>query len=176
MSHSENIFSQRLNHLDDTRNNSKILLLGIGNYLMGDEGIGVHFIHEIVKQGIEFHNTDILDGGVGGFTLMNYFDNYEHVIIIDATMDGKPIGTISLIKPEFASDFPQALSSHDFGLKDMIESLYLLGNVPQLYLFTVSISDIKPMTLELSPQVGLSIRELIKKVRTLISRIEERTE
>jgi hydrogenase maturation protease len=148
-----------------------VLILGIGNLLMGDEGVGVHFIHALFEQKIEISQADIIDGGVGGFALMGYFDDYEHIIFIDATMDGKTPGSISLIEPKFASDFPQALSAHDFGLKDMIESLYLLGKMPNLYLFTVTIPSIKPMSLELSSEVQNSIPELIKKVSTLIARI-----
>ncbi len=150
-----------------------ILVLGVGNFLMGDEGVGVHFIHELIKRDINYENADILDGGVGGFALMSYFDQYDHVIFIDATMDGKLNGTISLIEPKFASDFPQAISAHDFGLKDMIESMYLLGKVPKLYLFTVSIPSIKPMTLELSPAVRGAIPELIKKVGALVKKIDK---
>ncbi|MBT8230877.1 MAG: hydrogenase maturation protease [Bacteroidia bacterium] len=172
----EQNLSQRINQPAGKEDGKNILVLGIGNYLMGDEGIGVHFIHELVNKKLSFDKADILDGGVGGFMLMNYFDSYDHVIFIDATMDGKADGTISLIKPKFASDFPKALSAHDFGLKDMIESLYLLGRVPELYLFTISIPEIKPMTMELSAEVEASIPELIKKVRTLISQINERTE
>ncbi len=67
-------------------------------------------------------------------------------------MDGKPAGTISLIRPKFASDFPSALSVHDVGLKDMIEAVYLMEKVPDIHLFTISIDEINPMTIELSQE------------------------
>jgi len=88
------------------------------------------------------------------------------VIFIDATMDGKPAGTISLIRPKFASDFPSALSVHDVGLKDMIEAVYLMEKVPDIHLFTVSIEEIVPMTLELNPKVKESIPIIIKDIIT----------
>lgn len=167
---SDRIISGAENALQEKKDT---LVLGVGNFLMGDEGVGVHFIHELIKRDIRYHNADILDGGVGGFALMSYFDQYDHVIFVDATMDGKPDGTISLIKPKFASDFPQAISAHDFGLKDMIESMYLLGEVPKLYLFTVSIPEIKPMTLQLSQAVRAAIPILIKNVGKLVTNISE---
>ena len=151
-----------------------ILILGIGNYLMGDEGVGVQFIQHLEKHNIVFNQTDILDGGTGGFTLMGTIDAYDTIIFIDATMDGKVPGTISLIKTKFASDFPNALSAHDFGLKDMIESMYLLGNAPEMYLFTVSIEEIKPMHISLSREVKAALPQLVEKVEDLVSDLLEK--
>ena len=82
-------------------------------------------------------------------------------------MDGKPAGTISLLRPKFASDFPSALSVHDVGLKDMIEAVYLMDEVPDIHLFTVSIEELNPMTLELSPNVKFAIPELIDRILQL---------
>ena len=152
----------------------RILVLGVGNYLMGDEGVGVQFIQYLEKNKIEYSQTDILDGGTGGFTLMGTLEAYDMVIFIDATMDGNPPGTISLIKPKFASDFPKALSAHDFGLKDMVESMYLLGKAPEMYLFTISIKEIKPMHIILSQEVKESLPELVEKVDGLISGLLEK--
>jgi hydrogenase maturation protease len=142
---------------------ASILVMGVGNYLMGDEGIGVHIIQEMAKLKLPEY-VDILDGGTGGFLLLNCFEAYSTVIFIDATMDGKPAGTISLIRPKFASDFPSALSVHDVGLKDMIEAVYLMEKVPDIHLFTVSIEEIIPMTLELNQKVKASIPEIIKNI------------
>ncbi|SNR67702.1 hydrogenase maturation protease [Lutibacter flavus] len=142
---------------------SSILVMGVGNYLMGDEGIGVQVIQEMAKHKLPEY-VDILDGGTGGFLLLNCFEAYSTVIFIDATMDGKPAGTISLIRPKFASDFPSALSVHDVGLKDMIEAVYLMEKVPDIHLFTVSIEEIAPMTLELNQKVKESIPKLITNI------------
>lgn len=143
-----------------------ILVLGVGNYLMGDEGIGVHVIQEMAKMDLP-EQIDILDGGTGGFLLLNCFEAYKSVIFIDATMDGQEEGTVSLIKPKFASDFPSALSVHDVGLKDMIEAVYLMDNKPDMHLVTISIKDIVPMTVELSENVKNAIPETIEKIITL---------
>ena len=50
---------------------------------------------------------------------MEYLDQDARVILVDATLDDKPPGTISLLKPKFASDFPKAMSTHEIGLKDL---------------------------------------------------------
>ena len=145
---------------------NSILVMGVGNYLMGDEGIGVHVIQEMAKNKLPEY-VDILDGGTGGFLLLNCFEAYSTIIFIDATMDGKPAGTISLIRPKFASDFPSALSVHDVGLKDMIEAVYLMEKVPDIHLFTVSIEEIKPMTLELNQKIKNSIPKIIDNILKL---------
>lgn len=133
-----------------------VLVMGVGNYLMGDEGIGVHLIQKMAQRQLPDY-MDILDGGTGGFLLLNCFDSYPQVIFIDATMDGKAPGTISLTRPRFASDFPSALSVHDVGLKDMVEAMFLSGHIPELHLVTISIDKIDPMCMELSDAVKNAI-------------------
>lgn len=150
--------------------NKDILVLGIGNYLMGDEGLGVHFINEFQKKDIP-SNVEIVDGGTGGFHLLSHLHSHPINIFIDAATDGLPKGEVRLIKPKFASDFPVFLSSHDIGLKDLIESLYLLGDPPIIYIFTVSIQDIRPMYIGLSEEVRSSIPVLIDQVSELIIKI-----
>jgi hydrogenase maturation protease len=150
---------------------NSILVMGVGNYLMGDEGIGVQTIQQMAKQDLPEY-IDILDGGTGGFLLLNCFESYPVIIFVDATMDGKPPGTISLIRPKFASDFPSALSVHDVGLKDMIEAVYLMDQVPDIHLFTISIKEIKPMTLELSQEVKEAIPKLIDKILNLSQKLQ----
>ena len=143
-----------------------ILVLGVGNYLMGDESIGVRLIESLSQRPIPEY-LDLLDGGTGGFLLLDRFQAYGTVIFVDATMDGKPAGTVSLLRPKFASDFPKALSVHDVGLKDMIEAVYLMDHQPDLYLITISIDHINPMSVAVSPEVLNALPEAIDKTLSL---------
>ncbi len=138
---------------------SDTLILGVGNYLMGDEGLGVHVARQL-KEEIPSGLADVLDGGTAGFQLMEYIESYPRVILIDATLDGKPAGTIQLIRPKFASDFPKAMSTHEIGLKDLVESLTLLDRLPDVFLFVVSIHTVQPLSVELSPEVIATLPEL----------------
>ena len=147
------------------------LILGIGNYLMGDEGVGVHVIQQMADMDLPDH-IDILDGGTGGFLLLGCFEAYGRIIFVDATMDGKKEGSISLIKPKFASDFPSALSVHDVGLKDMIEAVYLMDDKPEMNLFTISIKEMKPMTLDLSSNVEKAIPIAINQIIELVKEMQ----
>lgn len=168
-----------MNHKTDKTNTSyffeedkskSILIMGVGNYLMGDEGVGVQLIHQMEKMEIPNY-IDLVDGGTGGFLLLNMFETYPKIILIDATMDGKDEGTISLIKPRFASDYPSALSVHDVGLKDMIESIYLMNKIPEMYLFTISIKEMKPMTIELNKKVENAIQDCIAQILKLSTQL-----
>jgi len=157
-------------YFEKDKSNS-ILILGVGNYLMGDEGVGVHLIQEMAKLDLPEY-VDILDGGTGGFLLLSYFEAYKDIIFVDATMDKKEEGTISLLRPKFASDFPSALSVHDVGLKDMIEAVYLMESRPDIHLFTVSISEMTPMTIELSPKVENAIPDTIEQILKLTENLQ----
>lgn len=149
-----------------------ILILGIGNYLMGDEGIGVQFIKNLDTSKFP-ENISFLDGGTGGFSLVPYIESHRHVIIIDATMDGKEEGTITLLTPKFSDDFPVSLSGHNFGLKDMMDILTFVDKMPKIYLFTVTISKMEPMFLELSPKVEAAIPKVTEMVLELVKKIRD---
>lgn len=145
---------------------SDTLILGVGNYLMGDEGLGVHLAQQL-KEEIPEGVADVLDGGTAGFQLMEYIESYPRVILIDATLDGKPAGTIRLIRPKFSSDFPKAMSTHEIGLKDLVESLSLLDRLPDVYLFVVSVETIQPLAVELSPEVSAVLPDLKRRILDL---------
>jgi hydrogenase maturation protease len=149
---------------------SSILILGIGNYLMGDEGLGVHFIQQLEKDNLP-EGIDLLDGGTAGFQLMEYLEKYPIVIMVDATLDQNPVGTVRLIEPKFSQDFPKAMSTHEIGLKDLVESLSLMGKLPKIYLFVVTVADIAHLHVGLSPEVEQSMHELKKKVLTLVDEL-----
>jgi hydrogenase maturation protease len=150
---------------------NKILILGIGNYLMADEGLGVHLAERIQKMELP-SGVDVLDGGTGGFHLLEYFEQYERVIIIDATLDELPAGTVRLIKPRFAADFPQAMSTHDIGLKDLVGALQLLGTMPDIDLYVISIKSIQEQGIELSPEISMAIDNLIEILKERIAQLD----
>jgi hydrogenase maturation protease len=144
-----------------------ILVLGIGNYLLGDEGAGVHAIRALEQEPV-LPGVILLDGGTGGFHLLSYLQDYTTVVLIDATMDGAPPGTVRVLRPKFASDFPRALSAHDIGLRDLIESAILTGKLPDIHLVTVSIGELNEMRTELSPEVSGAIPAVVSAVRGIL--------
>ena len=149
---------------------NKILILGIGNLLMGDEGIGVHAVRYLEKN-FQRSQVDLLDGGTGGFHLLEYFQKYSKIIMIDATIDGQPPGTIQLLKPTFSSDYPPTLTAHDIGLKDLLDALFLLKQQPEIWLFTVSIARLDRLSIELSPELEKALPVLAEKISIRLNSI-----
>jgi hydrogenase maturation protease len=143
------------------------LVLGIGNLLMGDEGLGVHAVRAL-EQAPPIPGVAVVDGGTGGFHLLEYLSTYDPVVLIDATMDGRPPGTVSVLAPRYASDFPRSLTAHDIGLRDLIEAAVLTGPLPQLWLVTVSIAGMQPMQTEMSAEIASAIPRVIEAVRRLL--------
>lgn len=149
----------------------KPLILGVGNLLMGDEGVGVAAIRQLEQHGFAEH-AELVDGGTSGFHLLGLFRDRQHLILIDATTDGQPPGTVSLIQPRYASDFPPSLTAHDIGLKDLLESAALLGDLPEVDLITISIQE---LTGALSMELSLAVAAALPKVETLVRECLEKT-
>ncbi|HBT97729.1 MAG TPA: hydrogenase maturation protease [Desulfobulbaceae bacterium] len=146
------------------------LILGVGNLILRDEGVGIHVVHalEAGTAGDLPPQAHTLDGGTGGFHLIGRMQEYQHVIMIDATLDDQPPGTVTVIEPRHAADFPPLLSAHEVGLRDMIEAMALSGNVPRIHLITVSAADVSEVGMELTPAVQAAIPEVIAKVKALL--------
>ncbi|PKP10170.1 MAG: hydrogenase maturation protease [Bacteroidetes bacterium HGW-Bacteroidetes-4] len=148
----------------------KTLILGLGNILMGNEGIGVKAIEYMENQPLPEQVT-LLDGGTGGFHLLHLFNEYESFIMIDATLTNEEQGTIKVIKPKFASDFPRSLTSHDIGLRDLMQSAELLGDLPEISLITINIKELDTVKIGLSDELN----QLLPKVyQTVLSILENK--
>lgn len=136
---------------------NKVLILGIGNVLMGDEGIGVHVVKAVEKAALP-PGIDCLDGGTGSFLLLEPMQTAEKVILIDATCDGAPAGTIRRLTPKYSADYPPTLTAHDIGLKDLLDAFYLMGETaPEVSLYAISIPPLSEMEMELSPEVKKAV-------------------
>jgi hydrogenase maturation protease len=143
-----------------------ILILGIGNILMRDEGAGIHVITGLEEEA--FNEADLMDGGTGGFHLLGVIQSYKTVIIVDASLDHFSAGHVRILHPKYAKDFPRQLSAHEIGLKDLLDAAFLLGNTPQICLVAISVKDFQDMGMELSPDVSKAIPVAIKSIKELI--------
>lgn len=144
------------------------LILGVGNLLLQDEGVGIHVIQALEKETLPPH-IHLMDGGTGGFHLISWLEQYDRIIMIDATLDNNPPGTIRLIRPRYASDFPPLMSAHEIGLKDMIEVMQLSsGKLPDIQLIVISVIDISSVGMVLSPQVEAAIPEVVRILKEIL--------
>ena len=150
-----------------------ILILGIGNILLRDEGVGIHVITALENEG--YNEADLMDGGTGGFHLLGVIQSYKTVIIVDASLDQFSTGHVRILHPRFAKDFPRQLSAHEIGLKDLLDAAFLLGNTPQIYLVAISVKDYQDLGMELSPEVSEAIPVAKKGIRELIKTLNRIT-
>ncbi|MDD2763663.1 MAG: hydrogenase maturation protease [Opitutaceae bacterium] len=144
-----------------------VLILGVGNLLVGDEGVGVHAVRALEREAWPAE-VQIVDGGTGGLHLLGLLRSHPRVVLIDATRDGAPAGTVRSFKARVPADFPPALGAHDLGLRDLFAAAALLGPLPEIDVITVSVAELKPMTLDLSPPVAAALPEVARLVRELL--------
>lgn len=150
--------------------NAPVLVLGVGNVLMGDEGLGVHVIRRLETEA-EIPGVRLLDGGTGGVNLLAEFESVRAIVLVDATRDGKPVGRVSYLRPQRVTELPRGLGAHDFGLKDLFAASALIGRMPELHLYTVSIDVIHPMCTELSPPVAASLATIVGLMHARAARL-----
>ena len=146
-----------------TNNVPKTLVLGLGNVLMGDEGVGVHVVRALEKKRLAA-NVECLDGGTGGFILLEPMQEADRIVMIDAAADGNPVGTVTRTVPRFSRDFPPTLTAHDVGIKDLLDLFYMLDGARDVVLYAITIDPRQPITLDLSPVIRQAAEQAIEQI------------
>jgi hydrogenase maturation protease len=117
---------------------------------MGDEGVGVHAVRALENHFLPA-SVELLDGGTGGFTLLEPLESADRIILIDAAADGNPPGTVTRTKPRFSRDYPPTLTAHDVGVKDLLDVFYMQGGGQNITLYAITIDPRQPISMSLSP-------------------------
>jgi len=125
--------------------NSDILVIGMGNVLMQDEGVGVRAVEELEGRYVIPQRVTVVDGGTTGMELFDPMRRCRHLIVADAVNTGDPIGSVLRIANEKIPAFFQTkLSNHQLGLSDLLALLTLKNEVPE----HVAIIGMVPHSLE----------------------------
>ena len=155
---------------------SKTLVLGLGNVLMGDEGIGVYVVRAVEQRLAELAssgkdlggNIECLDGGTGGFTLLEPLEQAGRIILIDAANDGNPFGTVARTTPRFSRDYPPTITAHDVGMKDLLDMFYIQGGTHEIVLYAITIDPRQPIRMSLSEQgekaAAVAVEEIVAEL------------
>jgi len=144
-----------------------VLVLGVGNIVMSDDGVGV-MVAQKLQQSYRFpDNVEILDGGTLGLDLLPRLENKTHLILIDAVETGKKAGTcIRLYGQELPIALETKISPHQMGLKDLLAVSELMGHSPQ----EMVLIGIQPRSIEmeigLTPEVEAQLGSLVTNVLT----------
>ncbi|KAA6464784.1 hydrogenase maturation protease [Acidobacteria bacterium AB60] len=145
----------------------KTLILGLGNIILGDEGVGVHVVRSLLQHPLP-PGVECLDGGTGGFVLLEPLQQADRILLIDATDDGMPAGTVTRTKPQFSRDYPPTMTAHDIGVKDLLDAFYLQGGKRDVTLFTVSIDPHQSISMELTEEcsgaVAVAVQQILEEL------------
>ncbi|WP_044469497.1 HyaD/HybD family hydrogenase maturation endopeptidase [Mannheimia massilioguelmaensis] len=144
----------------------KPLILGIGNILLSDEGVGVRVVQQLEKNPNFIPHFDIVDGGTCGMELMDSLANRDYLIIIDAVLAGKLPGEVIILKDEQVPKmFSHKISPHQLGISDVLSALWLTDEYPK----NLCLIGIQPESLE--PHIGLTttIQNAIPEVLNCLS-------
>ena len=132
---------------------------------MGDEGVGVHVVRALEKHTLPA-GVECLDGGTGGFILLEPLQNADRIILIDAAADGNPPGTVTRTTPHFSRDYPPTLTAHDIGVKDLLDAFYMQGGTREVTLYAITIDPKQPISMELSESGAKAAQVAVLKILT----------
>jgi len=142
----------------------RIAVIGVGNILMGDEGVGVRAVEELGRLKLP-EGVQLIDAGTAIHSLMGRLSEFDKLVIIDAVKGGRPPGTIyRLALDEIESDPSRILSLHDLGVLETLRIERLIGDIPEeVVIVGIEPERVEP-SLELSPVLRERLPELIRAV------------
>lgn len=133
----------------------RILIMGVGNPLMRDDGIGPRVI-EMLLGGYSFpDNVELVDAGTMSFMILDLLRGVDDLILVDAMQDtASPAGTVVVLTPEEIAPNQVKHSMHDVGIVDVLQAAELMDRAPATVAIGVQIESIEQWVLELSQPVA----------------------
>lgn len=160
-------------------NHKRILVAGVGNVFLGDDGFGVEVVRRLAGSDLP-EGVEVVDFGIRGMDLAYALqDDFEAVVFVDATPRGEKPGTVYLIEAEVEEDGEVALDTHGMDPVKVIKLSRALGAKPTRTLVVgcepqvvLSGEDYDEMLMELSEPVQNAVEEAVKLVESLVKEID----
>lgn len=142
----------------------KLMVVGIGNYILQDEGVGVHAINRLMEMNLP-DGVELVDGGTHSYDLVDFFCQAENLIIIDAIQAGGEPGTMYRAPLEEMGLRPQEIctSLHQMHFIEAVKMVNLLDHYPQIIVYGVE-PEVIDWGLELTPRVAEKLPRLTELV------------
>ena len=158
----------------------RILVAGIGNVFLGDDGFGVEVVKRLALRELP-EDVEVADFGIRGMDLIYALhDGYAVVIFVDATSRGEDPGTVYLLEPEIEDDGEVVLDTHGMDPVTVIKFARTLGPTPPRTLVVgcepqavIGGDDYEEILMELSEPVQAAVEEAAKLVESLIWQISK---
>jgi len=147
-----------------------ILVLGLGNTLLRDEGLGIEALRRLSADRAWPERVLLLDGGVMGLELLPFLEEAQSVLILDAVQTGDPPGTlVRLVGDEIPAAVRLKVSVHQVGLQESLAMCRLRGTLPSRLVLLGIVPAQVALGLSLSPQVEPAIDSLVRAARQELS-------
>jgi hydrogenase maturation protease len=156
----------------------RILVAGVGNVFLGDDGFGVEVVRRLAGRELP-EDVEVADFGIRGMDLIYALqEDYEVVIFVDAAPRGEEPGTVYLLEPEIEEDGEVVLDTHGMDPVKVIKFARTLGARPGRTLVVgcepkvvISRENYEEMLMELSEPVQAAVEEAVKLVESLVDQI-----
>ncbi|MEJ2487066.1 MAG: HyaD/HybD family hydrogenase maturation endopeptidase [Anaerolineales bacterium] len=144
---------------------AKTLVIGVGNLLLSDEGVGIHAAQRLIREFNLPEEILVLDGGTLGLDLLYYLEGIENLLIIDAVLMDKEPGTlIRMVDDEVPSYMSFKMSPHHIGIPDMLFAAKLKGLYPPNVVLLGVQPGVVELGLDLSEPVANQLDPLLEKI------------
>lgn len=158
-----------------------VLVLGVGNILLTDEGIGVRVVEALERRYQIPDGVEVMDGGTAGMELLASIASREHLILIDAVNTGASAGTlVRLVDEQVPALFKTKISPHQLGISDLLGVLTITGEMPKnMTLFGVvpySLDTAVELSELMQPKLELLLDLLVAELQQQGFRVESKTE
>ncbi|MES9827096.1 MAG: HyaD/HybD family hydrogenase maturation endopeptidase [Candidatus Thiodiazotropha sp.] len=159
----------------------KTLVIGMGNVLMQDEGIGVRAVEELVNRYHIPNGVEVVDGGTTGMELFEPMRRADNLIIADAVNTGAPYGSlVRIANDEIPAFFQTKLSNHQLGVSDLLALLSLKGETPQqvtiIGMVPHSLENRLGLTAEAAAGLEAMVQMLVDELASLGIELESRSQ
>lgn len=148
----------------------RVVVLGVGNLLLRDEGVGIHAVRRLASldwpPGVE-----VVDGGTAGLELLSYFEDADMMVVIDCLDAGTAPGTIYRIpvaELDLDDETRDAVSLHEMRMTDVLVLARRMGKLPPTVVYGIQPAAIA-WGLELSPEVANVLPRLVKLIKSDVS-------
>lgn len=140
------------------------MVMGVGNILLSDEGLGVRFLDELAQNSLP-QNVELLEGGTAGLELVHLIQEIDFLIIIDAINAQSEPGALFRFQPGDIQVFPEQyeVSFHQIGIIEVLTMANILGHAPQTLIFGV-----QPKKLDWGMELSPEIRSLFPHLSELV--------
>jgi hydrogenase maturation protease len=142
----------------------KIVILGVGNLLLSDEGVGVHVANELMRMSLP-PEVSVVEGGTDGFGLLNIITEANRLIVIDAVKGDAAPGSIYRFDIGEVRNCPSGFktSVHQIGILEVLDLSELIGRTPYTTVIGVEPKSLE-MGMELSPEIKAKIPRVIELI------------